>query len=109
MLAAAALCSSVAGAQSASRSLGLPWAGSLVGGVQLAAESEHLFTWDPVRKRSPNPGWRRYDNERLVRTTRRVLREYAAANPAAPRVGIGDLARRAAETSARASATVFLS
>jgi hypothetical protein len=34
---------------------------------------------------------------------------YAAAKPAAPRVEIGELARRAAETSARGSATSFLS
>jgi hypothetical protein len=88
----------LAGAASAqsdgSRSLGVPWDGRLVGGVQLAAESEHHFTWDPVRRRSPNRGWRRYGNRRLVRTTVRVLREYAAAHPRAPRVGVGDLSRR---------------
>jgi Penicillin-insensitive murein endopeptidase/Zinc carboxypeptidase len=83
-----------AGAESSSRSVGLPWDGRLVGGVQLAAEGEHFFTWDHVRRRSPNRGWRRYGNERLVRTTLRVLAEYAAANPRAPRVGIGDLSRR---------------
>jgi hypothetical protein len=65
-----------------------------MGGVQLAAESEQHFTWDPVRRRSPNRGWRRYGSRRLVRTTVRVLREYAAAHPKAPRVGVGDLSRR---------------
>jgi Zinc carboxypeptidase/Penicillin-insensitive murein endopeptidase len=94
VVAAAALCTGVAGAQSGSRSLGLPWAGSLVGGVQLAAEGEHFFTWDPVRKRSPNRGWRRYGSERLVGTTLGVLDAYAAANPEAPRVAVGDLSRR---------------
>jgi Penicillin-insensitive murein endopeptidase/Zinc carboxypeptidase len=83
-----------AAATSGSRSLGLPWDGRLVGGVQLAAKSEHHFTWDPVRRRSPNRGWRRYGNGRLVRTTVRVLREYAAAHPKAGRVGVGDLSRR---------------
>jgi Succinylglutamate desuccinylase / Aspartoacylase family/Penicillin-insensitive murein endopeptidase len=94
MVAAAAFGTGIAGAQSGSRSLGLPWAGSLVGGVQLAAEGEHFFTWDPVRKRSPNRGWRRYGSERLVGTTLGVLDAYAAANPEAPRVGVGDLSRR---------------
>ncbi|HEX2292974.1 MAG TPA: hypothetical protein VHH55_06655, partial [Gaiellaceae bacterium] len=60
--AALAIAAGGAGAQSPSRSLGLPWDGSLAGGVRLAAESEHHFTWDPVRKRSPNRGWRRYGN-----------------------------------------------
>jgi hypothetical protein len=31
-----------------SRSIGLPWDGRLVRGVQLPAEGEHFFTWDPV-------------------------------------------------------------
>ena len=88
------LCLAVAGmltggaasARSGSRSLGVPWDGRLVGGIQLAAESEHHFTWDPVRRRSPNRGWRRYGNRRLVTTTVRVLEEYAAANPRAARL-----------------------
>ena len=92
--ASAALTVGAAGAESTSRSLGLPWAGSLVGGVQLAAEGEHFFTWDNVQRRSPNRGWRRYGSERLIRTTLRALAEYAAAHPKAPRVGIGDLSRR---------------
>jgi Penicillin-insensitive murein endopeptidase/Succinylglutamate desuccinylase / Aspartoacylase family len=83
-----------AGASSGSRSLGLPWDGRLVGGVRLAAESEHHFTWDTVLKRSPNRGWRRYGNARLVRTTTRVLEAYAATHPKAARVGVGDLSRR---------------
>jgi hypothetical protein len=90
-----ALVAGAASAQSSrSRSLGVPWDGRLVGGVQLAAESEQHFTWDPVRRRSPNRGWRRYGSRRLVRTTVRVLREFAAAHPRAPRVGVGDLSRR---------------
>ena len=80
-------------AKVASRSLGLPWDGRLVGGVQLPAAGDHFFTWDFVLERSPNRGWRRFGNERLVQTLLRVLRAYAAAHPTAPRVGIGDLSR----------------
>jgi Zinc carboxypeptidase/Penicillin-insensitive murein endopeptidase len=94
LVAAAALVAGVAGAaESRSRSVGLPWAGSLVGGVRLAAEGEHFFTWDYVRRRSPNREWRRYGNERLIRTVLRVLAGYGADHPEAPRVGIGDLSR----------------
>ena len=90
---AAALACGAAGAAPGSRSLGVPWAGSLVGGVQLRAEGEHFFTWDSVRRRSPNRSWRRYGNARLVRTLLAVVREYTAAHPRAPRVGVGDLSR----------------
>jgi hypothetical protein len=90
----ATLVCGAAGAETGSRSLGLPWAGTLVGGVQLEPESEHFFTWDHVHRRSPNPGWRRFGNARLVRTLLLVLREYAAAHSNAPRVGVGDLSRR---------------
>jgi hypothetical protein len=89
-----ALAGAAAGADPRSRSLGLPWDGRLVGGTRLGAESENHFTWDPVMKRSPNRGWRRWGNRRLVRTTTRVLRQYAAAHRRAPRVGVGDLSRR---------------
>ena len=93
-VAAAALVCGAAGAEPGSRSLGLPWAGRLVGGVQLEAEGQHFFTWDYVRKHSPNRDWRRYGSKRLVRTLLLVLREYAAAHPKAPRVGVGDLSRQ---------------
>jgi Penicillin-insensitive murein endopeptidase/Zinc carboxypeptidase len=94
LLVAVLLVGGVARAEPASRSLGLPWAGSLVGGVQLEAEGEHFFTWDHVRKRSPNRAWRLYGNRRLLRTLRAVVDAYAAARPRAPRVGVGDLSRR---------------
>jgi Penicillin-insensitive murein endopeptidase/Zinc carboxypeptidase len=89
----AAAVSSGAAANTGSRSLGLPWEGHLVGGVELEAEGEHFFTWDGVRNRRPNRDWRRYGSARLVSTLRRVLGEYAAANPDASRVGVGDLSR----------------
>jgi hypothetical protein len=76
-----------------SEALGLPQAGRLVRGVQLPAEGAHFFTWDPIRRRSPNRAWRRWGTDDLVRTTLRVVRAYAAAHPSAPRVGIGDLSR----------------
>jgi Penicillin-insensitive murein endopeptidase/Zinc carboxypeptidase len=94
LAAIAALAVGAAGAEARSGSLGLPWAGSLVGGVQLEAAGEHFFTWDGVLRRSPNRGTRRYGNERLVETLRRVLHEYATDHPEAPRVGVGDLSRR---------------
>ena len=91
---AALLASGAASAEPRSRSLGLPWSGSLVGGAQLESEGAHFFTWDPVRKRAPNRAWRRYGNQRLVRTLLSVLAGYAADHPGAPRVGVGDLSRR---------------
>jgi len=76
-----------------SRALGRPDAGRLVRGVRLPAAGSFFFTWDPVRKRSPNRAWRRWGTDRLVRTTLRVLRDFAAAHPDAPRIGVGDLSR----------------
>jgi murein endopeptidase len=76
-----------------SQALGSPSAGRLVGGVRLPAEGRYFFTWDPLRHRSPSPGWRRVGTDGLVRVTLRVITEYAADHPRAPRVGIGDLSR----------------
>lgn len=76
-----------------SNALGLPWAGRLVDGVHLPAEGRTFFTWDPVLRRSPNRSWRRWGSDRLVRTLLRVLAEFRAAHPSAPRIGIGDLSR----------------
>ncbi len=77
----------------ASRAVGLPWQGRLVAGVELPASGERFFTWDFVRRRSPNRAWRRHGTTRLVRTLVEVIGEYAAAHPGAPRLGIGDLSR----------------
>ena len=76
-----------------SRSLGVYWDGQLVNGVQLPPEGRTFFTWDPVLRRGPNRDWRRVGSDRLVRVVLRVLDEYAAAYPEAPRIGIGDLSR----------------
>jgi hypothetical protein len=76
-----------------SRALGAPHAGRLVGGVRLPRAGEHFFTWDPVRKRSPNRPWRRWGTDVLVHRVLRVAREHRAAHPNAPRLAIGDLSR----------------
>jgi murein peptide amidase A len=73
---------------------GLWYGGSLSGGVQLPQEGKHYFTWDPIRKRSPNRLTRLWGTDRLLRTVLRVVDDYAAANPDAPRVAIGDISRR---------------
>jgi D-alanyl-D-alanine carboxypeptidase len=73
--------------------LGTHTAGRLVHGVQLPSEGRHFFTWDPVKLRAPNRGYRRFATDRLLRIVLRVVREYAADHPGAPRVGIGDLSR----------------
>ena len=76
-----------------SQAIGLPHAGRLVRGVRLPAGGAHYFTWDPIRKSSPDRAWRRWGTDDLVRATLRVVHGYAAAHPGAPRVGIGDLSR----------------
>jgi hypothetical protein len=76
-----------------SRPIGVQWAGRLVDGVQLPARGRTFFTWDPILRRAPNRAWRRWGSDRLLRTLLSVLDAYSAANPAAPRVGIGDLSR----------------
>jgi murein endopeptidase len=76
-----------------SRAVGRPDQGRLAGGVQLPAEGAHFVTVDPVRRTSPNPGWRRWGTNRLVRVLLRVAAEHAAAHPGAPRLVVGDLSR----------------
>jgi murein endopeptidase len=77
-----------------SRALGPPTAGRLVRGVRLPREGADFFSWDPVLHRVPNRAARRWGTDRLVRLLLRVAREYAAAHPNAPRLGIGDLSLR---------------
>ena len=76
-----------------SRAIGKPHRGRLEGGVQLPAAGADWVTWDPVRDVVPNRGERRWGTDRLVATVQRVLAEYRAANPGAPRVLVGDLSR----------------
>jgi murein endopeptidase len=77
----------------ASLALGAPAAGRLVRGVRLPAEGRRFFTWDPLLHRQPNRAGRRHGTDDLVRLVLRVAREFAAAHPRAPRLGIGDLSR----------------
>ena len=78
-----------------SRSLGRPWDGRLVDGVQLPASGPRFFTWDPVRKEIPNRPGRRWGSDRVIRIVLRVVRDYRERFPEAPRLGIGDVSRRA--------------
>ena len=82
------------GSAGAARSrLGVPAGGRLVRGVRLPSGGRHFFTWDPVRRRSPNRSWRRWGTDRLVRVLLRVARSYHRAHPTAARMAIGDLSR----------------
>ena len=76
-----------------SRAIGHPWDGRLVRGAQLPVEGPEFFTWDPARDVVPNRAWRRWGTDRLLLVIDLVLQRYRAANPDAPRVGIGDLSR----------------
>ena len=77
-----------------SRATGRPSAGALTKATKLPAEGPHFLTWDPERRSTPSPAWRRYGTDRLVRVILRVADDYARANPGAPRLTIGDLSRR---------------
>lgn len=61
--------------------------------MALPAEGEHFFSWDPVLRIHPNRNWRRFGTRVLVRGIEGVMANYRAANPGAPRVGVGDLSR----------------
>jgi murein endopeptidase len=74
--------------------LGSPAAGRLEHGVRLPASGPAFFTWDPVKRRSPNRPWRRWGTDRLVRIVLNVARDHRAAHPQAPRMAVGDLSRR---------------
>ena len=77
-----------------SRAIGKASAGSLTSATKLPVEGSDFVTWDPERRRTPSPAWRRYGTDRLVRVILRVAGDYARANPGAPRLTIGDLSRR---------------
>jgi murein endopeptidase len=76
-----------------SHALGLPWHGWLIGGAQLPASGQGWATWDPVLKRVPNRGWRRWGTDRLVALLEQVVGDYQRAHPQAPPVLVGDLSR----------------
>lgn len=76
-----------------STAVGAPTRGALVNGVQLPATGTDFFTWDFPWGASPSRGWRRWGTDDTVAVLLRVLAEYRAAHPFAPRVGIADLSR----------------
>jgi D-alanyl-D-alanine carboxypeptidase len=76
-----------------STALGTHTSGRLLNAAQLPSEGTHFFTWDPVLKRSPNRGNRRFGSDRLIRIVLQVLKAYQLKHPGAPRVGIGDISR----------------
>ena len=79
--------------QPPSRAVGLPYRGRLINGRRLPLEGNGFATWDPILKRIGNRPWRRWGTERLLRTLRAVLAEYARRHPDAPPVLVGDLSR----------------
>src|SRR3954470_18180209 len=76
-----------------SKSVGKPWHGRLIRGVKLPSYGADWFTYDWGTGQVPNRIWRRYGHARLVRMLLRVVTEFRAAHPEAPRVGIADLSR----------------
>lgn len=76
-----------------STAVGLPHAGRLVDGVRLPPEGRSYFTWDPIHKRQPNRGWRRWGTHVLIRTVLDVARDFFRENRRAPRIAVGDLSR----------------
>jgi murein endopeptidase len=83
----------VAPAARRSRSVGMPWRGRLVRGVQLPAFGEGFVTWDSVLKRVPSRGWRRWGTDTLVALVQRIAAEFGADHPSAPLLLVGDLSR----------------
>jgi murein endopeptidase len=67
--------------------------GRLINGLQLPGQGLYWVTWDPIRHRVPNRGERRWGTDRLISFLVTVLRDYHLANPAAPRVLVGDISR----------------
>jgi murein endopeptidase len=79
--------------QPPSRAVGLPYRGRLINGRRLPLQGDGFATWDPILKRVGNRPWRRWGTERLLRTLRVTLAEYARRHPGAPPVLVGDLSR----------------
>ncbi len=74
-------------------SVGKPFHGSLIRGVQLPEQGTDFFTWDFPLGASPNRPWRRWAADRTIHKLLAVLAAYRFAHPEAPRVGIADLSR----------------
>jgi Penicillin-insensitive murein endopeptidase len=74
-------------------SVGLPYSGSLIDGIQLPVEGPSWVTWNPVTDSLPNAPNRLYGNQRTIRAIVMVTEAYRAAHPGAARVVIGDISR----------------
>lgn len=75
------------------RSVGKPFGGRLLRGTRIPKEGFDFFTWDPVKRRTPNRWWRRYGCDFAIRKVVRVFAALRAEFPDAPRIGIGDVSR----------------
>jgi hypothetical protein len=74
-------------------SLGLPYQGRLIDGVQLPVNSPYWVTWDPALDRVPDRGYRRYGSARLIHLLLSVTKAYHDEHPNAARLVIGDISR----------------
>ena len=74
-------------------SLGLPYHGRLIDGVQLPVSSPYWTTWDPALDRVPDRGYRRYGSAKLIHLLMAVTKEFHDAHPGAARLVIGDISR----------------
>ncbi|HET6172448.1 MAG TPA: penicillin-insensitive murein endopeptidase [Gaiellales bacterium] len=74
-------------------SLGLPYHGRLIDGVQLPVQSPFWTTWDPGLDRVPDRGYRRYGSAKLIQLLLAVTKEFHDAHPGASRLVIGDISR----------------
>ena len=59
----------------------------------MPARGPHFETWDPILRRIPNRGWRRFATDDLVRMVMRVQRRYAAIEPGELPMLVGDMSR----------------
>jgi len=78
-----------------SRALGTPNGGSLEDGVRLPAAGPGFYTYDPATQRPPGGAERTWGTSLLVRELLDLGEWWARTHPAQPRLGIGDLSRRA--------------
>jgi hypothetical protein len=74
-------------------SLGLPYYGRLIDGVQLPAASPYWTTWDPALERAPNRNYRRYGSAKLIRLLLSITQAFHDSHPGAARLVIGDISR----------------
>jgi murein endopeptidase len=73
--------------------VGKPWRGRLVRGVQLPVAGAGFLSWDALKRRWPDRGWRRWGTDALVSLLERVAAEFAVAHPEAGPILIQDLSR----------------